>query len=43
MGLSVLRDFAEQKIEATEPALWPAFGKGREQHECPQGDTQEER
>jgi hypothetical protein len=29
MGLSVLRDFAEQKIEATEPALWPAFGKQR--------------
>jgi hypothetical protein len=29
MGLSVLRDFAEQKIEATEPALWPSLGKQR--------------
>ena len=35
--------FAEQKMEAPEPVLWPALGKGREQHERPQGDFQEER
>ncbi len=43
MEWSVLRYLAGQEMETTGPALWPAFGKGREQHERPQGYFQEER